>query len=296
MLKGNGNDASSKHGLAMARFDEEEIIVAQEELAAYCAPSMEHPVAIVLGSGLGALADRVHVVRRIPYEDIEGFPREAIPVEGHRFEVLVGTIDEVPVVVYPGRVHLYQGYSALQVTSLVRHAHRLGCRDIILTCASGAVGDVEPGTFGLITDHMNLTGCNPLATPEGASHSLHDTPFVPVAGAYSNYLTQFAREAAAEVGVPVAEGTYVGMLGPSYETDAEVHALHVLGADFVGCSTVCEVIMAQALRMQVLGLTLVTSKAGRPDNNHAEVVAAAEAAADKTTGALLGVLRRLREL
>lgn len=267
--------------------------MADEELIEYCAPSMEHPVAIVLGSGLGALADRVKVVRRIPYEDIDGFPREAIPVEGHRYEVLVGTIEGVPVVVYPGRVHLYQGYTALQVTSLVRHAHRLGCRDIILTCASGAVRDVEPGTFGLITDHINLTGRNPLSTPEGASHSLFDTPFVPVAGAYSNYLSEFAREAAREVGVKFAEGTYVGMLGPSYETDAEIHALGVLGADFVGCSTVCEVIMAQALRMQVLGLTLVTNKAGRSDNNHAEVVAAAESAAEGTTGVLLSVLKRL---
>ncbi|MDY2777695.1 MAG: purine-nucleoside phosphorylase [Collinsella sp.] len=267
--------------------------MADEELVDFCAPSMEHPVAIVLGSGLGALADRVKVVRRIPYEDIDGFPHEALPVEGHRFEVLVGTIEGVPVVVYPGRVHLYQGYSALEVTSLVRHAHRLGCRDIILTCASGAVRDIEPGSFGLIADQINLTGHNPLATPEGAAHSLWETPFVPMAGAYSNYLSDLAREAAHEVGVNMAEGTYVGMLGPSYETDAEIHALGVLGADFVGCSTVCETIMAQALKMQVLGLTLVTNKAGRADNNHAEVLAAAEAAAEGTTGVLLALLRRL---
>ena len=141
--------------------------MSKEDLVEYCAPSMEHPVAIVLGSGLGALADRVKVVRRIPYEDINGFPQEALPIEGHRFEVLVGTIDGVPVVVYPGRVHLYQGYNALQVTSLVRHAHRLGCRDIILTCASGAVRDAKPGTFGLITDQMNLTGHNPLFYSRG---------------------------------------------------------------------------------------------------------------------------------
>ena len=98
--------------------------MSKEDLVEYCAPSMEHPVAIVLGSGLGALADRVKVVRRIPYEDIDGFPQEALPIEGHRFEVLVGTIDGVPVVVYPGRVHLYQGYNALQVTSLVRHQNQ----------------------------------------------------------------------------------------------------------------------------------------------------------------------------
>ena len=267
--------------------------MSKEDLVEYCAPSMEHPVAIVLGSGLGALADRVKVVRRIPYEDIDGFPQEALPIEGHRFEVLVGTIDGVPVVVSPGRVHLYQGYNALQVTSLVRHAHRLGCRDIILTCASGAVRDAKPGTFGLITDQMNLTGHNPLSTPEGAAHSLFDTPFVPMTGAYSNYLTTFAREAAAEVGVECSEGTYVGMLGPSFETDAEVKALGILGADYVGCSTVCEAIMARALKMQVLGLTLVTNKAGAADNSHEAELAAGNAAADDTTGVLLGVLRRL---
>lgn len=267
--------------------------MADEELAAYCVPSMEHPVAIVLGSGLGAIADRVKVVRRIPYEDIDGFPAEALPVEGHRFEVLVGTIEGVPVVVYPGRVHLYQGYSALQVTSLVRHAHKLGCRDIILTCASGAVRGVAPGSFGLITDHINLTGANPLSTPEGAAHTLFETPFVPIAGAYSNYLSEFARDAAREIGVTFAEGTYVGMLGPSFETEAEIRALGVLGADFVGCSTVCEVIQARALRMQVLGLTLVTNRAGRVDNSHEETLAAAASAAEGTTGVLLGVLRRL---
>ena len=264
-----------------------------EKLVEYCAPSMEHPLAIVLGSGLGALAERVQVVRRIPYSDIEGFPPNARPVAGHHYEALVGTIDDVPVVVYPGRVHLYQGYSAFEVTSLVRHAHKLGCRDIILSCASGAVRDAEPGTVGLITDHINLTGKNPLACPEGAAFSAFDSPFVPMAGAYSSYLSEFARQAAADAGVSLAEGTYAGLLGPSYETGAEIRALANLEADYVGMSTVCETIMAQALKMQVLGITLVTNKAGRADNNHAEVLAAADAAAAATTGVVLGVIKYL---
>ena len=104
-----------------------------------CEPSVEHPVALVLGSGLGHLAKLVRPVRRIDYHDIDGFPADATPVRDHRFELTIGTIDEVPVVVYPGRIHLYQGYSAAEVTSLVRHARHLGCRNIVFACATGAV-------------------------------------------------------------------------------------------------------------------------------------------------------------
>lgn len=281
------------HGTAAEALMQEGLTVVDERLVGYCEPSFEHPVAIVLGSGLGALADRVRAVRRIPYDDIEGFPDEAIPVEGHRFEVIVGTIDGVPVVVYPGRVHLYQGYSALQVTSLVRHAHRLGCRDIVLTCASGAVGQTEPGTVGLIRDQLNLTGANPLASAECVAAAEIDVPFIPMAGAYSSYLAEFARAAAEEAGVRLVEGVYAGLLGPTYETAAEVRALSVLGADFVGMSTVCEAIMAHALGMQVLGLTLVTNYAGRADNAHDEVLRVADSGGAAATEVVLGVLRAL---
>ena len=235
-------------GMTAALFEQEgHIVVADEKLVEYCEPSMEHPIALVLGSGLAPLADEVRVVRRIKYEDIDGFPTEAIPVEGHRYEAIIGTLEGVPVVVYPGRVHLYQGYSPLQVTSLVRHAHRLGCRDIILTCASGAVSAVASGMVGLITDHINLTGQNPLATPQGVAAAEADTPFIPMAGAYSGYLAEFARAAARDAGLHLAEGVYAGLLGPTYETAAEVRMLNTLGADYVGCSTECEAIMAKAL-------------------------------------------------
>ena len=280
-------------GVAASLLKQEGITVVDEKLVEFCNPSVEHPIAIVLGSGLGALGGRVQVVRRIPYTDIEGFPAEAIPVAGHRFEVLVGTIDEVPVVVYPGRIHMYQGYSAFQITSLVRHAQRLGCHSIILSCASGAVRDIEPGTVGLITDQINLTGQNPLACPEGVAAAGLDVPFVPMAGAFSGYLSELARAAAQDAGVQLAEGTYAGLLGPTYETAAEIRALGNLEADYVGMSTVCETVMARALGMQVLGLTLVTNKAGRADNNHAEVLAAADAAAEATEAVALGVIRRL---
>lgn len=267
--------------------------VVDENLVEYCEPSMEHPIALVLGSGLASLADEVRVVRRIQYEDIDGFPAEAIPVEGHRFEVTIGTIDGVPVVVYPGRVHLYQGYTPLQVTSLVRHAHRLGCRDIILTCASGAVSGVAPGTVGLITDQINLTGQNPLASAAGVAAAEADSPFVPMAGTYSAYLSEFARGAAEDAGLHLAEGVYAGLLGPTYETAAEVRMLHTLGADYVGCSTVCEAIMARALGMQVLGITLVTNKAGMIDNSFEDALAAAEKASVSTQSLIRGVIGAL---
>lgn len=264
-----------------------------EKIAAACKPTMEHPLAIVLGSGLGSLGERVRVVRHIPYADIDGFPAEAIPVEGHRFTVLVGELEGVPVVVYPGRVHMYQGYNALQVTSLVRHAHKLGCRSIMLSCATGAVGDIEPGTVGIITDQLNLTGRNPLATPAGVTAAELDSPFVSMAGAYSPYMSALAREAAAELGMELAEGVYAGLLGPSYETPAEIRMLGMLGADYVGMSTVCEAIMARALGMELLGLTLVTNKAGCPGESHAEVLEAADAAAEAMQGVALGVIRRM---
>lgn len=264
-----------------------------DELVEYCKPSVEHPIAIVLGSGLGGLAQKVKVVRRIPYAEIDGFPEDAVPVAGHKYEALVGTIEGVPVVIYPGRVHLYQGYHALEVTSLVRHARHLGCNVIVLTCASGAVRDVEPGSVGLITDHINLTGHNPLDNRMGAAFAEYDVPFVPMAGAYSSYLSEFARQAAADAGVPLAEGVYAGLLGPSYETAAEIHALGVLGADFVGMSTVNEAIMARALHMEVLGLTIATNKAGLATNNHAEVLEAADRATASAQELMLGILRYL---
>ena len=132
-----------------------------EEIVRECRPSVEHPVAIVLGSGLGHLGSLVRAVRRIDYRDIDGFPLSARPVAGHRFEATVGTIDDVPVVVYPGRIHLYQGYSAAEVTSLVRHAHHLGCRDIIFACATGAVPGMAPMGLGILTDQIEPHGAQP---------------------------------------------------------------------------------------------------------------------------------------
>lgn len=278
-------------GVCARLLAKEGICVVTEDTVKNVKPSVEHPVAIVLGTGLGHLKGLVKAVRRIDYHDIEGFPGDATPIEGHTFEALVGTVDDVPVVVYPGRIHLYQGYSAAEVTALVRHAHHLGCRDIIFACATGCVpGNAHKG-LGILTDQINLTGRNPLA--EWAELRDVDTPFVDMNDAYSPYLRTIARGVADDLGVSVEEGVYAGMLGPCFETPAETAMLRTLGVSYVGMSTVCEVIMAKALEMNVLGLTLAANEAGAPGVDHQSVVAEAEKHADDFERLVRGVLRLL---
>ena len=278
-------------GVFAARLKKEGICVVSEDVVKSCKPSVENPVAIVLGSGLGHLAGLVKPVRRIDYHDIEGFPVSASPVEGHSFQATVGSIDDVPVVVYPGRIHLYQGYSAAEVSALVRHAHRLGCRDIIFACATGAVAGNAHTGLGILTDQINLTGRNPLAEWD----ELRDveTPFIDMNEAFSPYLRTIARGVADDLGIAVEEGVYAGVLGPSFETPAEVAALRTLGVSYVGVSTVCEVIMAKALEMNVLGLTLAANEAGAPAVTHESVLEVAGAHADDFERLVRGVLRLL---
>ena len=278
-------------GVFAARLDEEGICVVTEDTVRACKPSVEHPVAIVLGSGLGHLGTLVRPVRRIDFRDIEGFPLSARPVAGHSFEATVGTIDDVPVVVYPGRIHLYQGYSAAEVTSLVRHAHHLGCRDIVFACATGAVPGMAHVGLGILTDQINLTGRNPLAEWDGLRDV--ESPFVDMNEAYSPYLRTIARGVADDLGVAVEEGVYAGVLGPCFETPAEVAALRTLGVSYVGMSTVNEVIMAKALGMHVLGLTLAANESGAPSVTHETVLTEAERHAEDFERLVRGVLRLL---
>lgn len=278
-------------GVFTARLEEEGVCVVTEDTVKSCKPSVEHPVAIVLGSGLGHLGSLVRPVRRIDYRDIEGFPMSARPVEGHRFEATVGTIDDVPVVVYPGRIHLYQGYSAAEVTALVRHAHHLGCRDIVFACATGAVPGQAHVGLGILTDQINLTGRNPLAEWDGLRDV--ESPFVDMNDAYSPYLRTLARGVADDLGIAVEEGVYAGVLGPCFETPAEVAALRTLGVSYVGMSTVCEVIMARALDMNVLGLTLAANESGATGVSHESVLEAAGRHAEDFERLVRGVLRLL---
>ena len=283
LIKGRGVFAELLEG--------EDVCMVDEETVTSCRPSVEHPVALVLGTGLGHLGSLVHPVRRIDYHDIEGFPADARPIAGHRFEATIGTVDDVPVVVYPGRIHLYQGYSASEVASLVRHAHRLGCRDIIFACATGAVAGNANKGLGIITDHINLTGANPLVGD--ASLRGVETPFVGMTDAYSPYLRTLARGVADDMGISVEEGVCAGMLGPSFETPAEVRMLAGMGVSYVSVSTICEVIVARALGMNVLGLTLATNEAGDVSVTHESVVAEATNHAEDFERLVRGILRLL---
>lgn len=233
-------------------------------------PSAEHPVAIVLGSGLGGLGAQVEVERIIPYSEIEGFPADAHPVPGHSFEAKVGTIDGVPVVVYPGRVHLYQGYSDHEVTALVRHARSLGCKTIIIACATGAVAPKGKPGLAVVTDHINLTGANPLIGPAG-KHGV-ESPFVDMGDAYTPYLRELAKGVAADLGIELDEAIYGSVVGPTYETPAETRMLSILGVTHAGMSLVNEAIMARALDMGILAVVMATNMSGASGVTHEEVL------------------------
>lgn len=278
-------------GVFSKMLQEEGVVVVDEETVERCAPSVEHPIAIVLGSGLGKAAELVKPVRRIDYHDIPGFPEGAVSIPGHGFEAVVGTIDGVPVVVYSGRIHLYQGYSPREVTSLVRHAHSLGCRALVLTCATGAIVPNGQMGLGLVSDHINLTGSNPLTDSE-CRRGL-DSPFVSMGDAYSPYLRAVARGVAKDLDIELNEGIYAGLLGPSFETPAEVSALGVLGASYVGMSMVQEVIMAKALGMEVLGVTLSTNVAGGTNLSHLEVLEESRHRSDDFCALIRGILTAL---
>ena len=282
-------------GVFAERLEREGTCMTTENSVRICTPSVEHPVAIVLGTGLGHLAGLVKPVRRIAYRDIPGFPASARPVAGHSFEATVGTIDGVPVVVYPGRVHLYQGYTASEVSSLVTHAHQLGCRVMLFACATGAIPQMASTGLGMVSDQINLTGTNPLvpeAPQDGGLVSI-SAGFTDMTDIYSPYLRGLARVVAEEQGLVLGEGVLAGVVGPHFETPAEVNMLRVLGVSYVGMSTVCEAILAHSLGMQVLGLTLAANYAGEVGVTHQSVLAAAQGSADGFERLVRGVLSLL---
>jgi len=233
-------------------------------------------VAIVLGSGLSGLADVAGESVAIPYGELEGFPRVG-SVVGHAGRLVVGTLGGVPTLLFQGRAHQYQGVSALDAAYPARLAAALGCEVLIVTNAAGGVVErLSVGDLVLISDHMNLMGTNPLTGWPGPDGGF---PFIPMRDAYDPELRELMTQVAADQGVALAEGVYAGLLGPSYETPAEVAMLARLGADVVGMSTVPEVIAARALGLQVLGMSLVTNAAAGVGLSHAEVIEAGDRAA-----------------
>ncbi|MEO9171282.1 MAG: purine-nucleoside phosphorylase [Candidatus Baltobacteraceae bacterium] len=242
-------------------------------------------IAIVLGSGLSSvLRDRFGAMS-LPYDTLLGFPVAAL--RGHAGEALAGTWQGKRVAVFAGRVHLYQGFSPQQVTVNVRLAHAAGAKLVVLTNAAGGLNpDFEPGDLMLISDHINLTGRNPLvAWP-------HDNPFVDMTDAYSSRL----REIIKTVARPehrLREGVYAGMQGPNYETPAECHFLRTIGADAVGMSTVLETIFARFLGMGVVGISTISNATGAQETSHSDVTAQAAASGPRLANLLESFIVKL---
>jgi len=249
-------------------------------------------VAVVLGSGLGGFADDFEDVVRIPYEDIPGFSRST--AEGHAGQLVVGKIDQVPIVAMQGRVHFYEGYSLEQVTFPIRTFKLLGVKTLILTNAAGGVNvQLSQGALMVLSDHINLMGDNPLRGP-------NDTRFGPrfpdMTSAYSPELQEIVIEEARALGVEVRRGVYAALAGPSYETPSEIHMLRNLGADAVGMSTVPEVIVARQMGIDVLGISCITNMAaGISDEpiNHEDVMATGDRVRDTFANLLRRVVSRV---
>jgi purine-nucleoside phosphorylase len=228
-------------------------------------------LAIVLGSGLGDFADEAANAVKISFADIPNFPRST--AVGHAGRLVLGTIGACPVVIMQGRTHLYEGYPASQVAFPIRVFARLGVRAAILTNAAGGINlDYGQGRLVVIKDHINLQGHNPLVGPE--DHRFGPR-FIDMTEAYSRIYRGMAQTAAKKLGMDVPEGIYAALLGPSYETPAEIRFLRTIGADLVGMSTVPEVIICRQMGIKVLAISCVTNMAaGILDQplNHEEVL------------------------
>jgi purine-nucleoside phosphorylase len=247
---------------------------------------------IILGTGLGALADEIEVSERIPYADLPGFPLST--VESHAGQLLCGSLGGRTVVAMQGRFHRYEGYTLQQVTFPVRVLRALGAETLIVSNACGGMRpEWAPGELMLIEDHINLLGDNPLV---GANDDRLGVRFPDMSAPYDAALRELARAVAAERGIVLREGVYVAVAGPNLETRAEYRMLLRLGADVVGMSTVPEVIVAVHAGMRVLGLSIITDQC-LPDSlepaDVATIIATARRAEPALTTLVRGVLERM---
>ena len=249
-------------------------------------------VAIILGSGLGGLAASIERAVRIPFAEIPGFP--SATVVGHAGAMIAGRLEGKRVLALAGRFHMYEGHDAALAAFPVRVMHALGARRLIVSNAAGGIRrTLVPGDLMLIDDHINLMWRSPLAGPVEAD----EQRFPDMSEPYDAALRALARDVAQAEGIPLTEGTYCGLLGPAYETPAEVRMLDRLGADAVGMSTVPEVTVARALGMRVLGISCITNLAcGLSPHplSHAEVIETTARVAEQFQALVKGVVGRLR--
>jgi len=252
-------------------------------------------IGIILGSGLGRLAEAVEKAVSIPYPELPNWPIST--VIGHAGRLVIGELEGQPVLVMQGRVHYYEGYSMAQVTLPVRVMQRLGIEILVVTNAAGAINpDYLPGDVMLISDHINLTGMAGLNPLIGPNLDEFGPRFPDMSQAYDRELSALARKAAAQSGVQLHAGVYVGLSGPSFETPADLRFLRLAGADAVGMSTVPEVTVARHGGTRVLGFSGISNKANLDGNtvtSHEEVLAAGQVLAPKIETILRAVLRQL---
>jgi purine-nucleoside phosphorylase len=246
---------------------------------------------VVLGSGLGAFGDTLAGLVKIPYAEVPGMPRPS--VVGHAGNLCLGAVSGVRVACLQGRAHLYEGHDLDAATFGVRLLARLGCRAVLLTNAAGGIdASFSAGDLMLLSDHLNLTGKNPLIGPNDASLGPR---FPDMSAAYDPGLRAAARAAAIEAGVTLREGVYAALLGPTYETPAEVRMLRTLGADAVGMSTVPEVIVLRHQGVRVGAISCITNLAAgisATPLDHAEVEATANRTKDVFIRLLAGWIAR----
>jgi purine-nucleoside phosphorylase len=248
-------------------------------------------VAIVLGSGLGAFGDTLDGVVKVPYRDVPHMPAPA--VEGHAGNFCFGEVGGVPIVCMQGRVHLYEGHTVDRVVQGVRTMARLGARLVLLANAAGGLDPAwAPGDLMAITDHLNMTGASPLV---GSNDEAVGPRFPDMTSAYDPELRAWLHAAAGEAGIALREGVYAAMLGPQYETPAEVRMLRALGAHAVGMSTVPEVIALRHMGVRVAGLSCITNLAAGISPTplaHAEVEATARSRQAQLVALLRGWVAR----
>ena len=272
----------------------EKLINNIQESADYIINKTKHKpsIAIILGSGLGDLADEIQGSDKIPYTQIPHFPVST--VEGHEGQLVVGELEGKTVVAMQGRFHYYEGYPMADVTYAIRVMKRMGIEKIIVTNAAGAVdSSFTPGDLMLISDHLNLSGSNPLI---GKNMDSFGVRFPDLSTAYSPELREVARKVAKDKDIDLKEGVYAFMSGPTYETPAEVRMVRTLGAHAVGMSTAPEVIVAVHSGIEVVGISCMTNMAaGILDQplNHDEVVETSQKAKVKFTALVRGLLANM---
>ncbi|GGE10812.1 purine nucleoside phosphorylase [Marinithermofilum abyssi] len=252
--------------------------------------SLEPKIGLVLGSGLGILADEIEEAATISYGEIPHFPVST--VEGHAGQLVIGRLEGQPVVAMQGRFHFYEGYSLTDVTFPIRVMKALGVEKLVVTNAAGGVNTgYQAGDLMVIRDHINLMGTNPLIGPNDPDLGVR---FPDMSEAYDPAMRQLAHRVAESEGIRLQEGVYAGLTGPSYETPAEIRMLRTIGADAVGMSTVPEVIIARHSDIRVLGISCISNMAAGilpQPLSHEEVMETAERVKPKFIGLVKGIMK-----